>query len=74
MPLGSQPLVDQDDTIRLSHDCFDPVTPVAAEQEEGMADVHGKLLLYNRTEPINRLAHVGPAADNVNCVHAGEVG
>mgnify|MGYP006982957201 FL=1 len=74
MPLGSQPLVNQDDTIRLSHDCFDPVTPAAAEQEEGMADVHGKLLLYNRTEPINRLAHVGPAADNVNCVHAGEVG
>lgn len=32
--LCSQPLVDQGDTVRLFHDCFDPVTSAAAEQKE----------------------------------------
>ena len=34
VPLCSQPLVDQGDTVRLFHDCFDPVTSAVAEQKE----------------------------------------
>lgn len=51
MPLGGQTLLDQDNAVRLFHDCFDPVTPAAAEQEEGMVDAHGELFLYDCTVP-----------------------
>lgn len=72
--LGGQPFVDQDNAIWLFHDCFDPVTPAATEQEKSMADVHGELLLYDCTEPIDRLAHVGPSTGNVDCVYSRDVG
>lgn len=72
--LGGQPFVDQYNTVRLFHYCFDPVTPAATEQEKSMADIHGELLLYDCTEPIDRLAHVGPSTDNVDCVYSRDVG
>lgn len=72
--LGSSPLVNQDDTIRLFQNGFDTVTPATAKEEECMADVLGELLLYDRAESIDGFTHIGSAADDIDRAYTRNVG
>ena len=53
---------------------FDPVPSSSAEKEESTGrGIHLKLVLNHGAESVNRLPHIGIAADNIDLFKSGDI-
>ena len=55
-------------------DRFDPVSPLSAEQEQGIAVwVQSEVILDDIKQPVQLLPHIGVAVSDINFLHMGEI-
>ena len=72
--MDSQPLIDQNESVRFPEQSFDPVPSSSTEKEESTGRwIHLKLVFYDGTEPIDGFRHIGVAAHNVDLLKSGDV-
>ena len=72
--VDSQPLIDQNESVRFPEQSFDHVPSSSTEKEESTGRwIHLKLVFYDGTEPIDGFRHIGVAAHNVDLLKSGDV-
>ena len=71
---GLQALVQQQKSIALPVQCFNPVPASATEQEQRVSErVQLELLLNHAGQPIDSPSEIGVAAGNIDLVGSGKI-
>lgn len=64
--MDRQPLIEQNEAVQFTEQCFDPVPSSSAEKEGSTGRrIHLKLVLDNGTESVNGFVYIDVDADNI---------